>query len=985
MPPKPNESVVLRNSVVGGSTKGGSCDWYVTSEGGNVSGGSVDVVPTPGLISSDSPPVPPIKGCFVHPPPGTSDSSVEGLRDRYGNADLDALADNGGPTLTNAARRESLVVDSALLPCPETDQRGVARPQNDKCDAGAYEYQGPRPDPDDEPPDTEYLTGPIQDTLETTAFTFTGTDNKTATDELMYECRLVERELTEAPEPIVPWEPVPPELQWGPCLPPWSVPLMEEGLWDFEVRAIDRKGNVDPTPAVHAFDGTDPNPPQTIITEHPPSVSNSRAATFSFTGEHSGTPAQFLEYECRVDSRDPELWQECFNPFMVSNLTTGEHTFEVRAIANETMDMTPARYRWTVGQPSSCDLANITMTPTADGWVDQVNPVENHVFSNELEVRSSAVGDPTAVPPEPVTGENARALVRFPIPNDAPNCVLESATLRMYAESSTAGREIDATPLTGSFKESTLTWFNQPGAAGSPVSSPSREHAGYMEWDVSEHVRGMRESGVTHGWRISDHRESDPEGGDQAFASRELLPDPPESFTPELVLLYEPAGAPPPPEPELPAGIEPTEVHCGQVLKEHTLVANDLTDCLGEGLVIGAPNIVVDLGGHTIDGPDYLFGNITGQEEGFPAGVRISGHDNVKVQNGTVQQFGWGVLFTAGTTRSVVDNLTILRNATSGVEFFDADNGRIGNTVRNSDIDENELGITLIAGSQNSVVKNNKIFGNLGEAIMIQHSSGHTIEGNEMVGIPIDPNLDSDGGVLLDDSHHILFKNNILRDTGDAGFLITLGSHHNRIEDNTMYRNGDAGVYIQDSEHNEVVGNIAHQESDGGVVLSTANHTLVKDNDLQFNPNGIETADSSNLTIEGNNGSNSSQDGFAIGNGANLVVRNNTANLTGGTGISLEGALFDVLGMPIATAIVEGNTANENDADGIPIADGAGHLIRNNSAYNNAGIGISADGNRDGGGNKASGNGDPFNPEAEQCIGVICDARATPRRSPRST
>ena len=132
------------------------------------------------------------------------------------------------------------------------------------------------------------------------------------------------------------------------------------------------------------------------------------------------------------------------------------------------------------------------------------------------------------------------------------------------------------------------------------------------------------------------------------------------------------------------------------MLKAHTLVANDLIDCPGEGLVIGAPNIVVDLDGHTIDGPDYLLGNITGQEEGFPAGIRVSGHDNVIVRNGTVQEFGWGVLLTAGTTRAVVENLTVLRNATSGIELFDADNGRIGNTIRNNRVAGNELGVNLV-------------------------------------------------------------------------------------------------------------------------------------------------------------------------------------------------------------------------------------------------------------------------------------------------
>ena len=39
------------------------------------------------------------------------------------------------------------------------------------------------------------------------------------------------------------------------------------------------------------------------------------------------------------------MWLECFNPTFFSNLTTGEHTLEVRALdGNEIFDPTPARY-----------------------------------------------------------------------------------------------------------------------------------------------------------------------------------------------------------------------------------------------------------------------------------------------------------------------------------------------------------------------------------------------------------------------------------------------------------------------------------------------------------------------------------------------------------------------------------------------------------------------------------------------------------------
>jgi hypothetical protein len=55
---------------------------------------------------------------------------------------LDVLADNGGPTQTHALLPSSFAIDTAqFLPCPETDQRGVERPQGAACDIGAYESE----------------------------------------------------------------------------------------------------------------------------------------------------------------------------------------------------------------------------------------------------------------------------------------------------------------------------------------------------------------------------------------------------------------------------------------------------------------------------------------------------------------------------------------------------------------------------------------------------------------------------------------------------------------------------------------------------------------------------------------------------------------------------------------------------------------------------------------------------------------------------
>ncbi len=53
---------------------------------------------------------------------------------------LDALANNGGPTLTQALLPGSPALDAAdASVCPATDQRGVTRPQGSGCDIGAFE------------------------------------------------------------------------------------------------------------------------------------------------------------------------------------------------------------------------------------------------------------------------------------------------------------------------------------------------------------------------------------------------------------------------------------------------------------------------------------------------------------------------------------------------------------------------------------------------------------------------------------------------------------------------------------------------------------------------------------------------------------------------------------------------------------------------------------------------------------------------------
>src|SRR5207244_3796115 len=59
---------------------------------------------------------------------------------------LGPLQDNGGPTFTQAIDTNSPAYNagnpgaaSGTFPCETTDQRGAARPQDGRCDVGAFE------------------------------------------------------------------------------------------------------------------------------------------------------------------------------------------------------------------------------------------------------------------------------------------------------------------------------------------------------------------------------------------------------------------------------------------------------------------------------------------------------------------------------------------------------------------------------------------------------------------------------------------------------------------------------------------------------------------------------------------------------------------------------------------------------------------------------------------------------------------------------
>jgi large repetitive protein len=353
-----------------------------------------------------------------------------------------------------------------------------------------------------------------------------------------------------------------------------------------------------------------------------------------------------------------------------------------------------------------CQESTITAVAQADSWVDENSPSANKGGDAILSVQAGSPLDPESTS----SRGRAHALLGFALPSEVPpGCVVESAKLRLFAPEESSGTKAEAVQLASGWSERSVTWSNQPEAIGAGASAWSTE--GYMQWNVTSQVETMIET-TNHGFLVRDAAEGAETGaGDHSFHSRENGESPP-----ELVIRFgpPPSGEPPPP----PAEPTPAAVHCGQVVTQSVQVTNDLLGCSGDGLLIGAPRIIVDLNGHTIDGV------------GLGAGIRNDGFASVTVKNGTVQEFDYGVLLRPETELNVVERLMLRQNQLAAIELFDAR----GNELRANTLDGNGDGIVLVSGTTGTAVVDNTITRASGAGLLVRDSDANRLERNSIGG-----------------------------------------------------------------------------------------------------------------------------------------------------------------------------------------------------------------------------------------------------------
>nr|AYM52409.1 hemagglutinin [Cystobacter sp.] len=121
---------------------------------------------------------------------------------------------------------------------------------------------------------------------------------------------------------------------------------LTEGPHTVTSRATDAAGNTSEGSAGHTFTIVqDHAAPDTTITSGPSDTTSENSATFTFESNEPG-----VTYECSLDGA---AFTRCTSPITFTNLSEGEHTFQVRASdAAGNVDATPATRTWTVSADS---------------------------------------------------------------------------------------------------------------------------------------------------------------------------------------------------------------------------------------------------------------------------------------------------------------------------------------------------------------------------------------------------------------------------------------------------------------------------------------------------------------------------------------------------------------------------------------------------------------------------------------------------------
>ena len=326
-------------------------------------------------------------------------------------------------------------------------------------------------------------------------------------------------------------------------------------------------------------------------------------------------------------------------------------------------------------------------------------------------------------------------------------------------------------------------------------------------------------------------------------------------------------------------------VSCGDEITADTTLDSDLVTCENNGIVIGADDITLDLNGHRIDGDGTASPGCDPKTELCDFGIANDGHDGVTVRDGSVREFGIGVLV-GGARRN-----RVLAISASSHEFFGAVVGgssrsviRSGSFSRNIAPEGDGIGLF---GSDHVRIVGNEIRRNPGPGIHVADSTENLIRGNR---------FGRNGpGLLMEADRNRVGRNRFFRDEG----VIVLGSR-NEVANNRLTR---GGIAVENGRGNLVAGNVVNRARGTGIRLGLAHPPIGgADNVLRRNlvrgagRDGFYVAEKDGHSLlKRNTAIGARGDGFDVNSRSTTLTRNRAAR-NGGLGIDAVVGVIDTGG-----------------------------------------------------------------------------------------
>jgi large repetitive protein len=352
---------------------------------------------------------------------------------------------------------------------------------------------------------------------------------------------------------------------------------------------------------------------------------------------------------------------------------------------------------------------------------------------------------------------------------------------------------------------------------------------------------------------------------------------------------------------------------CGDTITVDTTLDRDLLNCPNNGIVIGADDITLDLNGHVIDGDRTLNRGCDPRKELCDLGVGNEGHDGVTVRNGSVRQFASGVQVGRARENRVLD-ISSSQNAFFGFLVMRSAQILVRDSSGSRNIAPEGDGMGLFESHDVRIV-DNEFRRNPGPGIHVQASTDTLIKGNLFS--HSGPGLLLGGEMRADRADRNQVRGN--RFVGNGAGVLLAGGNRNVIARNRLSRDED-GIAIENGRGNLVALNVILDARRSGIYL------------------GLDEP--------------------PIGGGDNVVSRN-VVRRSGKDGFNVRSE--------DQHSVLQGNLARRSGDDGFDVESSSTKLARNRAVGNDA-LGIEAvDGVSDGGGNRASGNGD-----ARECLNVTC-------------